>query len=730
METPPRNNPPVVEVESSHPVRRRGVRPLLAGIVAAFLLLPVFAGRAQEPGGLMTIAEILKLPESAVRGGVPVVVRGLLTYYEPGHRMAFLQDETGAIYLHVVSSANVAAGDFVEVRGFVDPGWSGTNIRGATLNVNPSIIKIGEAPYPEPLRCESVERLDAHPGAVWSSMTISVRAVTLEGDRARLDGMGSSEVPVFIAGVGGHARLPSHLKGMTVEVRGVLAASPVSETPLVMQKQFLVPGMRHVIIPPAEMERQFDLPEIPIVDLRWMPERVGGGKRFRTQGGVTWVKPGEGFFMQQGTVPGWVRCAMPESPPLYQYVDCAGVAASYHGAGILEDAVWKPAENQDVSITPERIGRDVMRQDLMHGRYVSLEGQVVEHYSGPTENLTILAVDGETVLCHLSAAAGAQGGRRIVRNSRAMASGVWINRPSPAFNTVGTLGAFHLLMRSPTDISVIADPPFWNMQRVLIMLACVVAAKLLAVAWLMTLRRKVKAQAETIRDTASKQAVEEERVRIAREWHDSFEQNFAGLTMLLDGASSTLPENTPMWTVLKRATRMADRSRSEARQAIWDLRGSAINFNESFCRELEEGIRRIWPPDSSCELHFDCDCESASLPRGAALHLLRIAHEAITNALKHSGSGVVHVCCRREDDKLRLSIRDEGGGLAADLLGRATAQGHFGVLGMRERALRIDGNLEILSPPPGFPSGTLVTVAVPLHITSKPHENDPHTSGG
>jgi len=721
----------VVEADSSFPVRspvaRRRDCFSLAAIIAAFLSLTVVAGLAAEPGSLMKIGEILKLPETSVQTGVPVTVRGILTHYEPGHRMAFLQDETGAIYLHVVSGTDVAAGDQVEVQGFVDPGLAGTNIRGASFDVNPGIRKIGEAAYPEALRCESFDQLQSHPGALWSSLTMTVRAVTLEGDRARLDGTGNSGVPVYIAGVGDPSRLPSHLKGMTVEVRGVMAASPVSETPLIMQQQFLIPGMRDVIIPPAEMERQFDLPEIPIMDLRWMSERVGSGKRFRTQGGVTWVKPGEGFFMQQGTVPGWVSCAMPESPALFQYVDCAGVAASYQGAGILEGSVWKPAETNGIPITPEIIPREIMGQDLMHGRFVTLEGEVVEHYSSPTEELTILSVEGETVLCHLSTFAGARGGKRIDKHSRVNVQGAWINRPGPAFNTVGTLGAYHLLMRSPADLAVVADPPFWNMRRVLIILGCVLTAKLLAVAWLVTLRRKVKEQAETIRETASRQAVGEERVRIAREWHDSFEQHFAGLTMLLDGASSTLPENTPMWTVLKRATRMADRSRSEARQAIWDLRASAIHAEESFCRELEDGLRRIWPGESSCELIFDCG--SVNVPRGTAVHLLRIAHEAVTNALKHSSSLSIHVTCRREGGFVRLSIRDEGGGLSTGLLDNATASGHFGVLGMHERALRIDGILEILSPPPGHRSGTLVTVSVPLDNPPPQHENDPHSSG-
>jgi hypothetical protein len=53
----------------------------------------------------------------------------------------------------------------------------------------------------------------------------------------------------------------------------------------------------------------------------------------------------------------------------------------------------------------------------------------------------------------------------------------------------------------------------------------------------------------------------------------------------------------------------------------------------------------------------------------------------------------------------------------------------YTLLGMRERALRIDGDLEILSPPPGHRSGTLIIVSVPLDNPSTQHENDPHSSG-
>jgi signal transduction histidine kinase len=711
-----------VDDAPSLPFRRlAGIAPLpllFAFLSFLALIAPFCALHAQSPERPLTIQEVITLPEPpAGTGGVgiPVTVRALLTYYEPGHRMAFLQDATGVIYLHVVSATDVSVGDLVDVRGFVDPGLKGRSIRGATFDRNPELRRIGRGKFPEPIPCESIEKLREHQTPAWSSLNIAVRAVTLEGDRARLDCQGGGGVPIYIAGIASHARLPAHLLDMSVKVHGVTAWTTISETPLILQQQFLVPDIRHVIIPPQEMERLFALEETLNTELRWLPDRVGSGRRYRIRdGGVTWVKPGEGFFMQQGTVPAWVSCTLPELPAIYQYVDCAGIASSYQGTGVLENAVWKPAQAQGIDITPEVMHPSIMREDLMHGRYVVLDGEVVEHYYGPTEDLTILAVGGETVLCHLSSAISERTQRQIIKGSRVQVNGAWINRPGPAFNTEGTQGAFHLLMRSPEDLTIIAAPPFWDMRRVLYMLAGVVAVMLLALAWLITLRRRVKEQAETIRETVAKQAVEEERVRIARDWHDTFEQHFAGLTMLLDGASSTLPANTPMWKVIKQATRMADRSRSEARQAIWDLRSSGLNSHDSFCSELEESLRLIWPKDASAQLSFTCQGDTANLTRSTALHLLRIASEAVTNALKHSGSNRILVHCQCEGERLRVSIRDEGCGVAASQLQNASAHGHFGVLGMRERALRIDGLFEVLSPPPGHPVGTLITVSIPL----------------
>jgi signal transduction histidine kinase len=91
-------------------------------------------------------------------------------------------------------------------------------------------------------------------------------------------------------------------------------------------------------------------------------------------------------------------------------------------------------------------------------------------------------------------------------------------------------------------------------------------------------------------------------------------------------------------------------------------------------------------------------------------HLLRIAQEAVTNVVKHAGASKITIKLHLEARKLRLRISDNGRGFeqgdAFSSLG-----GHFGLIGMRERAERVGGELRLDSHPG---EGTQVEVMVPL----------------
>ena len=119
---------------------------------------------------------------------------------------------------------------------------------------------------------------------------------------------------------------------------------------------------------------------------------------------------------------------------------------------------------------------------------------------------------------------------------------------------------------------------------------------------------------------------------------------------------------------------------------------------------------QMWAAGSGVQVEVDVSGESKTLPEDMEQHLLRIAQEAVTNVLKHAGATKVLVRLHMEAKKLYLRIADNGRGFE-QREAFSSQGGHFGLLGMRERAERLGGELHLASHPG---EGTEVQVTVPL----------------
>jgi len=202
----------------------------------------------------------------------------------------------------------------------------------------------------------------------------------------------------------------------------------------------------------------------------------------------------------------------------------------------------------------------------------------------------------------------------------------------------------------------------------------------------------------------------EERTRLAREIHDTLAQGFVGISSQLDAVAMCLPDETsPVRKYLDLARRMARHSLTEARRSVMDLRASALE-GQDLAAAIEEGTR-MWTAGSG--VHVDVMVDAAApleLPQEMEQHLLRIAQEAVTNVLKHAEASKIWVKLHMETRKLYLRIVDNGRGFEQEDVFQSRG-GHFGLMGMRERAERLGGELH-LSSHPG--EGTKVEVMVPL----------------
>lgn len=196
-----------------------------------------------------------------------------------------------------------------------------------------------------------------------------------------------------------------------------------------------------------------------------------------------------------------------------------------------------------------------------------------------------------------------------------------------------------------------------------------------------------------------------ERNRIARELHDTLLQGLSGVTMQLQALWMRLPVSKEK-QFLDEIIKDAGRCSTEARQSLWGLR-STEPMPLEFWDKLE-ALARQAVEGKPASLVFSADPVSLDSMPETEYQLLRIAQEAISNALTHSNAHTLAVRLRIEEETLQLSIQDDGVGFTTATAGVA---GHYGLQGMRERAGEIGAKLSIAS---SRSTGTCIVVELPL----------------
>ncbi len=221
-------------------------------------------------------------------------------------------------------------------------------------------------------------------------------------------------------------------------------------------------------------------------------------------------------------------------------------------------------------------------------------------------------------------------------------------------------------------------------------------------------RARTRRTAERMR--ARFEATLVERTRLARELHDTLLQGFTGITLQLQAVHHSVEEASPETAAsLARVLLIADSTLRDARQMVWDMR--APELDEQDLAEALEGAARRAVEGSAIDLHFVVGGDRRRLMLGVETAVLRIGREAVVNAVKHGDPRNVAVSLVFEPRRVGLSVRDDGRGFDPSRADAAVQTGHWGLRGMRERAARAGGKVEI-SGAPG--RGTLVSLYLPV----------------
>ncbi|MFJ5866148.1 sensor histidine kinase [Streptomyces parvus] len=215
---------------------------------------------------------------------------------------------------------------------------------------------------------------------------------------------------------------------------------------------------------------------------------------------------------------------------------------------------------------------------------------------------------------------------------------------------------------------------------------------------------------------AREAGVDDERRRLAAEIHDTLAQGLTGIIAQLQVVTSTRDSDPDTARVhLEKAAALARHSLGEARRSVHNLAPAALEHDE-LTGALEKTVA-TWAEQHRVRADFTVTGTAEPVHDEVAATLLRIAGEALANAGRHAGASRVGVTLSFMDDELTLDVRDDGRGFDPGAAAPASRTGGFGLGGMRARAERIAGTVEVESEPGG---GTAVSARVPLVRQPRP----------
>ncbi|MER6156208.1 histidine kinase [Streptomyces sp. NPDC001868] len=230
-----------------------------------------------------------------------------------------------------------------------------------------------------------------------------------------------------------------------------------------------------------------------------------------------------------------------------------------------------------------------------------------------------------------------------------------------------------------------------------------------------------QALSEATSRLAVAEAVESERARLARDLHDSVAKTLHGLALAADALATSADHAAPDPAHLKRQAGLvasaARRAAAESRDLLTDLRRHTDLTTPTPPTDLRTELATRttdFASRTALPTHLTHTGEAPPpLPPETTHHLLAITSEALENIHRHARASTAEVSLGVTPDTLHLTIKDDGVGLPPALtLEAAQESGHFGLLGMAERAGRTGGSLHLKSDT----TGTKVTLSLPLPL--------------
>jgi signal transduction histidine kinase len=718
---------------------------LIVALGAAFLMVnaepAISAGESSDV--LTNASAILALSGEQALRGIKVSIQGVVTAAEPtwGGRF-FIQDSSGGVFVENISNEQPAPGDVLTVSGISYPGGY------APIISKPHWRKEGTAPLPVPKTVPIEQLMSGAEDGQRIEISGIVRDVQTKNNLLQVDlASGGYQVRVY-APIPPDVN-PQKLVGAKVDVKGTPATTYNAPLRHLISVDIYVPFLGDFVVQKPVAIDPFSEPLILANNIAQYRAGRSFSDRVHVKGVVIYQRDGKDLFIRDAT--GGLQIKSDEVLPLARgdTVEAVGFAEFENFLPVLNDAVFRKVPEPRVNALPASVPIAELLQGLHHADLITITGKLLDRLeeeatspSGTPDVKTILVLQTNNLV--FTAEAETARPNLILKSipigSTLQLHGICFLQSEQD----GKIESFQILLPDSNSVRLLARPSWWTPQRLLITLAIAFIVIIVGTSWTVmvtrrnsalkhlvhereldqkelqkahdTLELRVKERTQQLKFqiTARKEsevrfkATLAERTRLATELHDTIEQTMTGITLQLNTVGKLFQQDPKTAAhhlgLIRNMMRM---SRVDLRRSIWDLRSRELEQFD-LCKAVSLSANRI-ASNANIRVEVETKGDVRPLPEVIEETLLRIGQEAITNTVKHSGAGCVHIRMEFAPGNIVLEIKDDGNGFTPENCAGPN-EGHFGLLGMAERAKRLGGHVSITSAP-GM--GTVIRVELP-----------------